>query len=57
MASTVNTRKNQLLINNLLSYFATDCILDKRSYQHIVFSRLSKGLIDSPYNIHRRVQD
>ena len=26
MASTVNTRKNQLLINNLLSYFATDCI-------------------------------
>ena len=27
-ASTVNTLKNQLLINNLLSYFATDCILD-----------------------------
>ena len=26
-ASTVNTLKNQLLINNLLSYFATDCIL------------------------------
>ena len=25
-ASTVNTLKNQLLINNLLSYFATDCI-------------------------------
>ena len=28
-ASTVNTLKNQLLINNLLSYFATDCILYK----------------------------